>query len=363
MRPIKKEEKLDLKRLTILALLLLGIFLLKETNILNIIKALLIIVSPLFIGFILAWLFEPIIKILEKQGVRRILGVILTYVLFIGIIILFLYLVIPSFTSQISDFVKSIPNIIKYFTDFIDKLFDSFVTDNFDLASTKDQVLDSIENFGLNLSKQLPEILINTIKIFITGSINFLVGIIIGFYISLDFRNAKRHFLALVPKKAEKDLVTLFRKLDTNLKDFVYGTLFTSLIVAFFSMLGFMFAGLKAPILFALFCGITNIIPYFGPYIGGIPAIIVGFSISPVTGMITLVTVIIVQFIEGNFINPLVMSKAINLHPITIVISLLIFEHFFGIMGMVVATPLISTGKIIFEFFQKKYNLMKIFNR
>jgi predicted PurR-regulated permease PerM len=213
------------------------------------------------------------------------------------------------------------------------------------------------------LSKELPAILINTIRIFISGSINFLVGIVIAFYISIDFTSAKKHLLELIPERNKRDYIILFRKLDTNLKDFVFGTLVTSLLVALCSLVGFLIAGLNAPVLFALFCGITNIIPYFGPYIGGIPAVIVAFSISPIAGVITLVTIIIVQFIEGNFIHPLVMSKAINLHPITIVISLLIFEHFFGIMGMVIATPLISTGKIVFEFFSKKYNLMKIFNR
>ena len=98
--------------------------------------------------------------------------------------------------------------------------------------------------------------------------------------------------------------------------------------------IGLTIAGLEAPILFALFCAVTDIIPYFGPYIGGIPAVLVGFSMSPMTGICVLVAIIIAQFLESNFLQPLVMGKTMKLHPVTIMIGLLIFGHFFGILGM-----------------------------
>lgn len=119
--------------------------------------------------------------------------------------------------------------------------------------------------------------------------------------------------------------------------------------------IGFSITGLKAPLLFALFCGITNIIPYAGPYIGGVPAVIVGFSQSPIIGIIVLVIIVVVQFLEGNLLQPLIMSKTTKLHPVTIMLGLLVFGYFFGIIGMVISTPIIAALKSIFMFFNDKY--------
>ena len=119
-------------------------------------------------------------------------------------------------------------------------------------------------------------------------------------------------------------------------------------------------AGLSSPMLFGMFCAVTNVIPYIGPYIGGIPAVIVGFTISPATGIFTLLAVVIAQFLESYFLNPIVMSKTMKLHPVTIMIGLLIFGHFFGILGMVLATPIISCIKIIFNFFNEKYEIVNM---
>ncbi len=122
--------------------------------------------------------------------------------------------------------------------------------------------------------------------------------------------------------------------------------------------LAFYIVGLRAPLLFGLFCGITNIIPYAGPYIGGAPAVIVGFSQSPLIGILTLVSVFVVQFLEGNFLQPLIMSKTTKLHPVTIMLGLLIFGHFFGIIGMVISTPVIAAFKATFMFFNDKFGIL-----
>ena len=123
--------------------------------------------------------------------------------------------------------------------------------------------------------------------------------------------------------------------------------------------IGFSLAGLKAPIVFGLICAITNIIPYIGPYIGGIPAVAVGFTISPLVGFLSLAAVVISQFLESYVLTPIVMSKTMKLHPVTIIIGLLIFGHFFGIIGMLLSTPVISCIKIIFNFFDEKYEIFE----
>ena len=102
-----------------------------------------------------------------------------------------------------------------------------------------------------------------------------------------------------------------------------------------------------------------DIIPYFGPYIGAVPAIIVGFTVSPLTGILCIVSILVVQLLENNFYQPLIMGHAMKLHPVTIMASLLIFQHFFGIIGMVVATPVVASIKVIFMFINEKVNIFE----
>ena len=121
----------------------------------------------------------------------------------------------------------------------------------------------------------------------------------------------------------------------------------------------FSLIGLRAPVLFALFCAITNVIPYVGPYIGAVPALIVGFAISPTVGLLTLIAIVIIQFVEGNFLQAMLMSKTTKLHPVTIIMGLLIFGHYWGIIGMVLSTPIIAVLKQIYLFFDEKYDFFK----
>ena len=125
------------------------------------------------------------------------------------------------------------------------------------------------------------------------------------------------------------------------------------------SSIGLWFVGLKAPLLFGLFCGITNIIPYLGPYLGGIPAVIVGFTQSTTIGILTLVVIAVIQLLEGNLLQPLILSKTTKLHPITIILGLLIFGYFFNIVGMIISTPIIAALKAVVLYFDKKYDILK----
>ena len=118
-------------------------------------------------------------------------------------------------------------------------------------------------------------------------------------------------------------------------------------------------AGLEAPLIFALFCAVTDIIPYFGPYIGAIPAVLVGFTMSPFTGICCIIAIVVVQLLENNFYQPLIMGHAMKLHPVTIMLGLLIFEHFFGIIGMIIATPVIATIKVILMFIDERVELIQ----
>lgn len=145
--------------------------------------------------------------------------------------------------------------------------------------------------------------------------------------------------------------------MNNSLRKFINGAIVDAIFVFIITSITFLIVGLKAPLLFGLFCAITNVIPYAGPYIGGAPAVIVGFSQGTITGVLTLIAIVIIQFLEGNFLQPVIMSKTTKLHPVTIMVGLLIFGHFFGIIGMLISTPVIAVCKSVLMFFIDKFEI------
>lgn len=336
------------------------IMLTKEIRILKFILVILKVISPLFIGFIIAWLFDPLVKWLQKKGIRRSIGTTITYVILLGFIALVMGGLIPLLSEQLNEFIKVIPNIIDNSRDVIDKFADKLsVIDGLDVSAFKRELFDKIVVFSTNLTSELPSMLVIFVRKFFSGMGSIIVGLVIGFYLLLSFNNVNDTLITLFPKKIQRNTKEIVYEVNSSLRRFVVGALLDALLIFIVSSIGFGIVGLKAPFLFALFCALTNIIPYAGPYIGGIPAVIVGFSQSPTVGILTLVIIVVVQFLEGNFIQPMVMSKTTKLHPVTIMIGLLVFGHFWGILGMFVSTPIIASCKAIFTYFDDKYNLIK----
>lgn len=195
----KKNDKLDYENLNvvidiikkilrigfiflIIALIFLITILIKELHILSFIKELLVVISPIFIGLIIAWLFDPVVKYLVKKGIPKIVSCIIIYLLFIGTIILCFYLLMPSFISQIKDFIGTMPSILHSFKDFINNIFYNFHTNHgIDLSFIKNKLFESIETFGIKITTNLPNNLIVIFKSLVNGGMTLLLGLMIGF--------------------------------------------------------------------------------------------------------------------------------------------------------------------------------------
>lgn len=343
----------------ILIMLLIGgiTFILKSWHILPVILTILRVISPFFIGFLIAWLLNPLVNKLQDKGLKRSIGVVIVFLLLIVVVYLFCLAVIPTLIEQINEMAKMIPDFLKDARDVIDKVFLKLSNStNIDMSDTKVQFIRYIEEFAKDLATDLPTKVLSIVQGLLSGVGKFLIGMVIGFYLLFNFNTLGEHFTSIVPKKFRADAEHLLTSISEVLSKFVNGTLLVSLMLFVISVIGFEIIGLDAAVLFAFFCAVTNIIPYVGPYIGGIPAVLVGFSQSPLIGILTLIFIVLVQMIEGNFLHPYIIGKTMDLHPVTVVISLLIFEHFFGIIGMIVATPLVAIIKIIYVFLDEKFD-------
>ena len=370
----KKNEKLDYKNLNdviilskrilkilfailILGVVLIGISVAKELHVLNIIGSILVSITPLFIGVIVAWLFNPLVNFLTSKKVNRLLACIFVFFGIILFIFLLFRLIIPQLVEQINDFIQLLPSLFTTVSNFISGIFDKFSNSNIDLSTIENNIYGAIETFSVNLTSGLPEALINTISGVVSSVGTFLIGLVIGFYLLLDFNRVK-HILDFFPKNSHATIKYIYGKINTSFRDFLSGTLLISLIVTVISFIGYSIIGLPSPLLFALICGITNVIPYIGPWIGGGICAIVGFTINPVVGILAAVIAFVIQQIDSIVLQPLIMGKTMKLHPVVIMVGLLIFGHFFGIIGMIIATPVIAVFKILLEFFDEKYELI-----
>lgn len=314
------------------------------------------VLSPVFIGLFVAWLFDPLVDKLVNKKIKRFWASLLVYVVFIGILFLVLGTIIPLIASQVGELILMLPRIEHGLKEFINNVLLSFNVS--DTNNIQNKLFEIVDTTSKQAAIKLPFVGINFAKSFFLGLGDIVIGLIIGFFILVSFGNTTNVLINYLPANWRSDGKEVMEKIIKSFRNFLKGALLDSTVIFVITSTLLWLVGLKAPLLFGFFCAITNVIPYAGPYIGGIPAVIVGFTQSPTIGFSVLATIVAIQFIEGNFFQPLIMSYSTKLHPVTIIAGLLIFGHFFGIIGMFISTPVIAIIKSIFVHFDEKYHIL-----
>ena len=340
--------------------ILLGTYIVREWKLLKLFKSILDVLTPFFIGFFIAWLFNPIVTKLSKK-MKRGYATAIVYFLFIVLLGLIIFYCIPTIISQLNDFGKVIPTLKSTISKYVDDSY-KFLSPiiDFDLKTLRNDLYDIIMNFGQDITVDLPSKLLSFVGSVISGLGSFIIGLVIGAYMLLDFDGISKHLLSLFPEKPRKHIYELLTIANDTLIRFIQGTLLISIILTIVTYIAFLILGIKAPLLFAIFVGFTNIIPYVGPYIGGIPVVLVGFSQDITIGILVIFVVVAAQALDGYILRPILLGKGLNLHPVTIIISLLLFGHFFGIIGMILSMPIVATLKLIYTYYDDQYDF---FNR
>ena len=343
----------------IIGIVLAGTILLKELGVFKFIGSVLNVLAPLFIGFIVAWLFAPLVDNMTKKGMSRIFASMIVYVVFIAFLLVFFRIFIPIIYNELNELIKTLPSITGKITDFINNTFDKIDSEAFNIEAIKTNILDAITNYGTSISSNLPTTIVSIMSNLVSGLGTIFFGLIIGLYMLFDFDNVTNLLLKVIPVKHQVEVASLVEKIGSEVRKCVNGTLLVACMVFVCDTIGFSIIGLKSALLFGLFCGITDLIPYIGPYLGTAVATVVGLTQNPLIGLGVFIIACVVQLIESYVLQPIVMSKATNLHPVVIICGLLIFGHFFGIVGMVLASPIMSVIKVIFEFIIEKFELFQ----
>ncbi len=313
------------KILLILVNFLLILIIIKECKLIGFCYTILNLISPLFIGYVIAWLLKPImLKINKHLSIQ--LSAALTYTILAIIIAILGYFFIPVVVNEVKNL---IPNVIDFYNNL-----PSNIKNNIDLNAIGTKAITMISNSTTNAKNII---------------LNIFYSVFISYFYLVRHKEVTKLLSKYIPGSLANDI-------SLNLKAFVRGTLIDTLVLFLMTLISFYFIKMPYSLLFAIIISITNIIPYIGPYIGGIPAVLVALSISPKFGIIILGLVIVLQFIESTFLHPIIMSKSLNISPLFIIIGIIVFGYFFGIIGMLISTPLVSIIKSCYEFYYLKRN-------
>ena len=304
---------------------------------------------PILIAGFLFFLFNPIVRFLAKWKVPKGLGILLIYVVFLGLISLLIGTVGPSLSRQVADLIRDIPSYIKETRKFFEGMSETvwFKWTMQQEYVSFDKIVNSLQTFLTSLPERITNSLSSVFSVVTNITLVIVTVPFILFYMLKDGHKLPRAILKFVPTQYRKPGAIVLKDTVETLATYIQGQLLVSLFVGVGTLIGYLIIDLPYAILFALICAITNIIPYVGPYLGGAPAFIVALIHSPTQALLVVIVILIVQQIDGNVISPLVIGKKLNTHPLTIIILLLVAGNIAGILGMILAVPTYSVVKTI----------------
>lgn len=330
--------------------------------IISIISNVLTILSPFIIASVIAYLLHPVVcwleryimgnkklqKLTKKDQLKRTLSVLLTYILVISMFVLFIYSTYAMIGGKITKNVK-IENMIETITEYLNRYDDIFskITIQLDKSGISDDLKLQLKQF-VETSKTVLSSAVNQSFGFLKrlggNIINLLLGLIIGFYILKDteyFKKLYKEFTSLIFKgRTNRQISHFFSDVNMVMSSFIRGQLLDAIIVGILSSVGLALIGLDFPVLIGMTAGISNIIPYFGPIIGSVPAVIIGIlSGSPLKAFFAVLVLLAVQQLDGAIIAPKVIGESVGLHPVFVILSIIVGGAYFGLLGLLLAVP------------------------
>lgn len=299
------------------------------------IKTLDVLLLFLFV-FIFVAALTPVVDRLSKE-MPRALAVAMLYVLILAIIFLAGYLIIPAVVNQVQAFLLNAPDFLRFNLPNYSQLLESLRGSGQGLT----QISTGLSSISANL-------LSTTIGV-LNGFVAVFTLLVVTFYLLIDKKGISGFFLSLVPREKHAQVTAIVQKVGEKLGNWLRGQFLLMLIIGFVDGLVLWIFGIPYPAALGFWAGLTEAIPYIGPWLGAIPGVLIGFTVSPIKGLIALIIYLGVQQIEANFLVPRIMSKAVGLSPVMIILALLVGAKLFGIIGMILAVPVAGAISVIVQ--------------
>ncbi|PET66089.1 AI-2E family transporter [Bacillus sp. AFS001701] len=312
--------------------------------------------APILVSIFLYFLFAPIVDFLERKKVPRSIGILLLYLGLILIAVVSIINVFPTLTEQFKDLVNNMPTIVNEATNKIGLLEKWLGSQNYvEIKDLEKKVADYALVFIGGITGGIGaffNILSNVTLIILT--VPFIL-----FYMFKDGHKFPAAMSRFLPQSLRNEAIHIANETSETLASYIQGQTIVCIFVGIGTFIGYSIIGIPNALILALVAAITNIIPYFGPFIGGAPAVIVAALISPKLALFVVLIILIVQQIDSNLISPYIMGKKLNIHPLTIILLLLFAGNFAGVLGMVLAVPTYAICKVVIVNISRIINLRK----
>ncbi len=329
---------------------------------------LLSVLTPLISGLIIAYILNPVMRFLENRcffpllnkiknekirnfpkanRIIRIISAFITLILFIAVIYALVMLLIPQMFVSIKSILRKASDFFLNINDYYDKvlvgqprleeILKQYSVDLSQLFYTK--VLPYFEDLISNTSTSLVGSIISIFK----SLINFIIGIIIALHLLIDKEKycaqAKKVLYAFLKRERANNFINNLRYSDKIFGGFISAKVIDSIIIGILCYIGMLVLKLPYPILIAVVVGITNVIPYFGPFIGAIPSAFFILMVDPKKCLIFLIFVIVLQQFDGNILGPKILGDSTGLNSFWVIFAITVFSGLFGVVGMFIGVP------------------------
>lgn len=320
--------------------------------------------QPFFYGFVIAYLINFIYTFLDKQMKKiswlryksskliKSIALILSYLIGALFFYLFFSFILPQLIESISGLVRSIPSYINSANEYLDRFSKSLDLPDEIIVFIDSRWKEAADVIN-NLSKDIVPKVINFIMNTVMSIWNLVLGIIISIYMLLDKEDfisvSKKIVYSIFSIKTSDRIMVLSRRAKNIFRSFLGGKLLDSLIIGIIAFLIFTVTKMPYALLITFIIGITNIIPFFGPFIGAVPSVIIIFFESPIKAFWFIIIILIIQQLDGNIIGPKILGDSLGVSSFWILFAILLGGKFLGFIGLVIGVPL-------FVFFQSIIN-------
>ena len=302
---------------------------------------------PFLLAIVLAYLLNPLVDFLQERRLPRVVAILLLYLALGLVIAVTVSYTVPRVVAELDKLTERLPEFSEIIASFLIDLQDRFQ------RSSLPPVFQGIVEQNIAKGQQrLLLVLDNSLDLLLHGFGRMFIMLltpILTFYILKDMKLIKKTIAQILPGKYRRRLLSWLSRIDATLGSWIRGQILIAMAVGALTALGLKIIGLDFAVLLGVVAGILDIVPYFGPFIGGIPPVVVGLFISPTMALKALIVIVIVQQIESNLITPQVLGHSLGLHPLIVIFSLLLGGEIAGFWGLVIAVPVAAMIKVTLE--------------
>jgi predicted PurR-regulated permease PerM len=317
---------------------------------------------PIVVSGFLYYLLNPLVVVLEKipfgkRKFPRWLAITLVMLFFLAVIIGALVSLVPSLVNQLTNLATSLPSLVTELQSFVKTAqhwdWVQSLGVSLDDASIKKQLASFGETFVSGTASSLTS-LIGTITSVTVTAITVPVMVI---YMLNDGQKLSPFIQKIMPSAHAHNVGEMLARINETIQKYISGQAIEMLFVGVFTSLGYFIIDIKYALLLGVIAGITNIIPYVGPYIGIVPALFVGLATNPWMAVKVVIVVLIVQQIDSNIIYPRIIGSSLSVHPMTIIVLLLAAGNIAGIGGMILAIPAYAVIRTVVVYAWQSWHL------